>query len=173
MKPIELDKLEQLLPIVGPYPSTSVAHFSDGSIPIARAVYNHCREKNYGYQLNCTDNTFYTEASNTFSGNEGIRIIDFSLNRPRYIIQGKSYEFVFVTVDLPDDLKDDFLKKTHEILRNAGNIIFFLPKMADAQRYEWERLLEQNYYVATNTINDLFEYYDVLISKKMHGWGDK
>ncbi len=32
-------------------------------------------------------------------------------------------------------------------------------------------LLEEHYYVASNTIDDLFENYDVLISKKMHGWG--
>jgi hypothetical protein len=33
------------------------------------------------------------------------------------------------------------------------------------------RLLEENNYVASNTIDDLFEHYDLLISKKMHGWG--
>lgn len=173
MKPVELDKLEQLLPIIGPYPSTSVAHFSDMNIEVSHAIHTFCRQKNYTYQLNCTDHSFYADAVKSFTGNSDIRIIDFGLDRPRYLIQGKTYEYIFVTVDLPDDQRDDFLKKTHEILRNAGNILLFLPKMTDAQRYQWEKLLEENYYVATNTINDLFESYDLLISKKMHGWGDK
>lgn len=173
MKPVQSDKLKQLLQIVGPYPSTSVAHFSDMDIAFSKTVYEYCKERDYSYQLNCTDPSFYTQANETFTGCDGIRTIDFSLNRPRYIIQGKTYEFVFVTVDFSKVSRDLFLKKTHEILRNAGNIILFLPKMSNAVRYEWEKLLEENYYVATNTINDLFEGFDVLISKKMHGWGDK
>ncbi len=173
MKQIELDKFERLLQIVGPYPSTAVAHFSNMNSAMVHAIYSYCQQKNYAYQLNCTDNAFYTEVVKTFEGDDGIKIIDFSLNRPRYLIQGKSYEFIFVTVDLEDEIRDDFLKKTHEILRNSGNILLFLPKITDSQRHEWEKLLEQNYYVATNTIDDLFEHYDVMISKKMHGWGDK
>jgi len=34
----------------------------------------------------------------------------------------------------------------------------------------WQQVLEENYFVATNTI-DMFEEYEILISKKMHGWG--
>jgi hypothetical protein len=61
----------------------------------------------------------------------------------------------------------------HEILRNSGNILLFVPNRNVEERYRWDTLLEENYYVATNTIDDLFTEYDVIISKKMHGWGDK
>ncbi|MFT7823445.1 MAG: hypothetical protein ABXS92_01665 [Sulfurimonas sp.] len=173
MKHIELDKLRKLLKIVGPYPNTTVAHFSDNNLEISQTIYDYCRAKSYGYQVNATDKVFYTKLHEAFEGREGIRIIDFSLKRPKYLIQGKAYEYLFVTVNLPEEQRDDFLRKAHEILRNAGNILLFVPSAESKERYTWEKLLEQNYYVATNTIDDLFEHYDVIISKKMHGWGDK
>lgn len=173
MKHIELDKLRKLLEIVGPYPYTAVAHFSDNNLEISQTIYDYCHAKSYDYQVNATDKVFYAKLHEAFEGKEGIRIIDFSLKRPKYLIQGKTYEYLFVTIDLPPEQRDDFLRKAHEIVRNAGNILLFVPSTEDKERYAWEKLLEQNYYVATNTINDLFEDYDVIISKKMHGWGDK
>ncbi|MDM5272563.1 hypothetical protein PGH07_10290 [Sulfurovum sp. zt1-1] len=173
MKQIELDKLQKLLQIIGPYPSTSVVHFSDNNLELSQCIYDYCHAKSYHYQINATDKAFCDQLQQKFDGKEGIRIIDFSLRRPKYLIQGKHYEFLFVTLDLPVDQRDDFLHKAHEILRNSGNILLFVPHGGDEERYSWERLLEKNYYVATNTIDDLFEHYDVIISKKMHGWGDK
>ncbi|OQX77936.1 MAG: hypothetical protein B6D54_00785 [Epsilonproteobacteria bacterium 4484_65] len=37
---------------------------------------------------------------------------------------------------------------------------------------EWRDILTEQYYVSTNIIDDLFEHYDVIVSKRMHGWGD-
>lgn len=173
MKSLELDKLKKLLTIVGPYPSTTVAHFSDSNSEVSQMIYDFCHGKSYQYQVNVTDKAFYEELRQLLGHAEGIRIIDFSLNRPKYLIQGKTYEFLFVTAHIPKDQREDFLHKAHEILRNAGNILLFIPNSSDEERYEWEKLLEKHYYVATNTIHDLFEHYDVIISKKMHGWGDK
>ena len=173
MKHIELDKLQKLLEIVGPYPSTSVVHFSDENLELSETIYDFCHAKSYHYQINATEKTFYERVQKRFEGKEGIRIIDFSLKRPKYLIQGKSYEFLFVTIDLPEAQRGDFLRKSHEIIRNSGNILLFVPHGDTQERHQWEKLLEENYYVATNTIDDLFEAYDVIISKKMHGWGDK
>jgi hypothetical protein len=173
MKPIELDKLKTLLEIVGPYPATSVVHFSDSNLDLSRTIYEYCHKKSYSYQVNVTDKTFFERLKDAFSGQEGIHIFNFSLNRPKYLIQGKTYEYLFVTINIPEDQRGAFLRKTHEILRNAGNILLFVPNGDFKEHGDWAKLLEENYYVATNTINDLFENYDVIISKKMHGWGDK
>ena len=89
------------------------------------------------------------------------------------MMQGKQYDFLFVTSTVPEANRDDFLKRTRKIILNAGNIVVFVPKNDYTQRYNWIEHLEENYYVATNTIHDLFENYDIIISKKMHGWGDK
>lgn len=171
MKPIEQDKLQKLLQIVGPYPSTSVVHFSDNNLELSQTIYAYCHDKAYHYQVNATEKSFYEELQQRFEGKEGIRIIDFSLKRPKYFIQGKTYEYLFVTMELPEEQRDDFLAKAHEIIRNSGNILLFVSHNSNEERYEWEKLLEENYYVATNIIDDLFEHYDVIISKKMHGWG--
>jgi hypothetical protein len=87
------------------------------------------------------------------------------------MIQGKIYEYVFVTAKIEKEIRSDFVKRVHSIIKNSGNIIIFLPKGSYEERYSWIELLEDHYYVASNTIDDLFENYDVLISKKMHGWG--
>lgn len=173
MKQIEQDKLQKLLQIIGPYPSTSVVHFSDGNLELSEAIYGYCHAKSYHYQVNATEKGFFEAMQGRFEGREGIRIIDFSLKRPKYMIQGKSYEFLIVTMDLPEEQRDDFLRKAHEIIRNSGNILLFVPHGSSEEHYQWEKLLEENYYVATNTIDDLFEHYDLIISKKMHGWGER
>lgn len=173
MKPIELDKLNSLLEIIGPYPSTSVVHFSDDNLELSKTIYEYCHKKSYSYQVNATDKAFFETLNDTFGRQEEIHIFNFSLNRPKYLIQGKTYEYLFVTSDIPEDQRGDFLRKAHEILRNAGNILLFIPDGNVKERNDWKKLLEENYYVATNTIDDLFEHYEVIISKKMHGWGDK
>jgi len=173
MKQIEQDTLQKLLQIIGPYPSTSVVHFSDGSLELSEAIYGYCHEKSYHYQVNAVEKGFCEALQRRFEGREGIRIIDFSVNRPNYMIQGKSYEFLIVTMEFHEEQRDDFLRKAHEIIRNSGNILLFVPHGRNAEHYRWEKLLEENYYVATNTIDDLFEHYDLIISKKMHGWGER
>ncbi|MFT7880757.1 MAG: hypothetical protein ABXS91_10235 [Sulfurimonas sp.] len=173
MKHIELDRLKKLLEIVGPYPATSVVHFSDENLELSETIYDFCHAKSYSYQVNATEKGFCEALQEKFEGKEGIRIIDFSLQRPKYLIQGKTYEYLFVTMEIPEAQRDDFLRKAHEIIRNSGNILLFVPHGSAQARQKWEKMLEENYYVATNTIDDLFEAYDVIISKKMHGWGDK
>ena len=37
---------------------------------------------------------------------------------------------------------------------------------------EWLAILEEQYYVSTNIIDDMFEEYDVIVSRRMHGWGN-
>jgi len=47
-------------------------------------------------------------------------------------------------------------------------------KMGDyAQEDHWLSLLEEHFYVSTSKIDNICEHYDVLISRRMHGWGNK
>ena len=80
------------------------------------------------------------------------------------------YDYLFVSSNIPDEVKLPFLKKTYAVIKNAGNIIIFVPKGDYPQIHLWGQLLEENNFVATNTL-DIFSNYDVIISKKMHGWG--
>jgi hypothetical protein len=81
------------------------------------------------------------------------------------------YDYVFVTAAIEEKMREDFLKKLHPAVKNGGNVLLFLPKGDLALRDVWTMLLEEHYYVATNAIDDLCVHYDVLITRKMHGWG--
>jgi hypothetical protein len=171
MKNIEQDKLEKLLEIIPSSPALRIAHFTDGGEMMIEVLSDFCQKKEYEYQINCTDNSFFDFISDKYKDITNIKTIKFRLDRPRYMIQAKMYEYVFVTSSIGEDMRDDFTRKVHSIIKNAGNILIFLPKGSYEERYSWTMLLEEHYYVASNTIDDLFVNYDVLISKKMHGWG--
>jgi len=173
MKNLEKNKLKTLLNIIGTNPSLHVAHFcTDGEI-LVDMLHDYCYPKEYLYQINSSNEIFYEENVEKFKDFKTTVVQNFSLERKSYMMQGKQYDFVFITIAIEEEFREEFLKRVHKIVLNAGNILIFIPKGDYVQRYNWVELLEETYYVATNTIDDLFEHYDVIISKKMHGWGDK
>jgi hypothetical protein len=171
MKHIEQDKLETLLQIIAPAPALRIAHFSESGEDFVEIIGDFCSKNEYEYQINCTEPSFFETLNSNYKDHPYIKPIKFSLERPRYMMQGKLYEYLFVTSTIEAEIRSDFLKKTHGIIKNAGIIVIFLPKGSHTERYDWMALLEEHYYVASSTIDDLFEHYDILISKKMHGWG--
>ena len=171
MKPIEKEPFEQLLTIIPDHPMVRILHFADSGEDAPSTLADFTMRKRYEYQINCLDEGFFTLMQQRFADNEAVKPVKFTLSRPRYMIQGKLYDYLFVTASIPEEMRELFLQRAHPIIKNGGNILLFLPKGNHTQRFEWMRLLEENYYVASNTIDDLFEHYDLLISKKMHGWG--
>jgi len=173
MQNIEKEKLDQLLAIINPAPALRLAHFSEGGEEMVDYLRTFCIQNSYEYQINCTNPSFYTTISTKYAKVPAIKSINFNLSRPKYMIQGKLYDYIFVTSTIPDPERGSFLKKVHEIIKNSGLILIFLPKGKRIQHYEWMALLEEHYYVASSIIDDLFSHYDLLISKKMHGWGEQ
>jgi len=171
MKPIEATKLSQLLQIIPEHPMIRILHFSDSGEILPEILSDFAAQKGYEYQINALNTPYFHMLQQHFPTAPHIKLLNFTLTRPRYMIQGKLYDYVFVTATIDEAIREDFLKRVHPVMKNGGNILLFLPKSDHAQRWEWLRLLEENYYVASNTIDDLFGYYDLLISKKMHGWG--
>jgi len=171
MKPVEKDKLDQLLTIIPDHPQIRLLHFADSGIELPRMLNDFVTEKAYEYQLHCTDQAYFSYVERTLQSTPHTKARYFALTRPRYTIQGKLYDFVFVTADIEEQMREAFLQRVHPIIKNGGSIMLFVPKGDHTQRFAWMQLLEENYYVASNTIDDLFEHYDLLISRKMHGWG--
>jgi len=172
MKNIEQDKLETLLQIIAPAPALRIAHFCESGEKMVEILGDFCSQKEYEYQINCTESSFFEILEDKYKDHTYIHPLKFSLERPRYMIQGKLYEYLFVTSAIEKESRSDFLKKAHGIIKNAGLILIFIPKRDTDQRYNWIASLEEHYYVASSIIDDLFEHYDVIISKKMHGWGE-
>lgn len=170
MKQLEEEKIDQLLGIINLYPSIRIMQFSDGSHLLSKKISRICEENDYEYQLNCTSDIFYQKSMLKYVDNDHVKVKLINLEQPRYAIQAKMYDYLFVSSDIPDEAKLSFLKKTYSVIKNAGNIIIFVPKGDYPQIHLWSQLLEENNFVATNTL-DIFSNYDVIISKKMHGWG--
>jgi len=172
MKNLEKDKLETLLNIMGDNPFQQIVHFSHGGETLVDMLHYYCEPKSYQYEINVVDSTFYEICKKKFKNSETTIVRHFSLERKSYMIQAKQYNFAFISINVQDNFKEDFLRRVHRIILNAGNILIFIPKGNISERYRWIELLEETNYVATSTIDDLFEHYDIIISKKMHGWGN-
>jgi hypothetical protein len=170
MKQLEEKQIDQLLGIINLYPSIRIMHFSDGSHLLTKKISQLCEEHNYEYQLNCTNDVCYEKATIKYADANHIKIKQIDLAQPRYAIQAKMYDYLFITSTIPDEEKLSFLKKCYGVIKNAGLILIFVPRGDLRQKDIWTELLQENYFVATNTL-ELFSQYDVIISKKMHGWG--
>ncbi len=170
MKNLEKEKLKTLLSIIKENPSLDIAHFTDQENLLVELLNEYTTQKNYGYQLNLLNSSIEEPMRQKYkSSSTSIRV--FHLQRKSYLIQAKQYDFVFVTANIDLDMESDFLKRIHQIIRNAGQLIIFIKKEDYKLRYRWIELLEEHNYVATNTIDNLCNNYDIVITKKMHGWG--
>jgi len=173
MKNIEKPKLTALLEIMGSDPSQRILHFTKEDNTLTQMLHIYCQKEAYEFQINCIHSHSFDAIQKNYASCDLTKAIQFTLERPRYMIQGKVYNFIFVTLDNSEINQKEFLKKCHQIIHNGGHIILFLDKSEKASHTQWIQTLEESYYVATSVIDDLFENYDVVISKKMHGWGDK
>ena len=167
-------QINQLLSIINLYPSIRIMHFSNDSCELNDKIVQLCTKHEYEFQLNYISDVLVENAIDKFDKNSLVHIKKINLQQPRYAIQAKVYDYLFVTMAIEDTLKESFLKKSHAIIKNAGIIIIFVPKIEnkrdDTNIYLWMQLLEETYFVASNTI-DIFDDYDLVVSKKMHGWG--
>lgn len=168
---LEESKIDQLLSIINLYPSVSIMHFSDGSHLLSKKILRLCQQHDYEYLLKCTNDISYEKFTSKYAQSSGIKIQRLHLTRPRYMIQPKACDYLFVTSDIEESETGSFLQKVYATIKNAGLILIFIPKGDLKQKYLWSEHLTKSNFVATNIIDDIFEQYDVIVSKKMHGWG--
>lgn len=174
MKNLEKKQLDTLLNIIGSTPSYQIAHFTQSGDTLVNTINDYCKEHEYFYQINCINKAFFERMSQQFKDDKTTKVFHFPLERRSYMMQAREYNFLFVSLDLEEEKKGDFLRKAHKIVRSAGNIIIFVEKKEDDHDLDsWLRELEENYFVSTSTMRDHFEHYDIIISKKMHGWGNR
>jgi hypothetical protein len=131
-----------------------------------------CKAYQSDYYLNCCKDVCYDKALTKYADQPPVHISNFTLKRPRYKLQAIEYDYLISTLDFSKEDKEAFLTKCYPIIRTGGNIIIFIPNGSYAERDEWSALLEEQYYVSTSIIDDLFDDYDVIVSKRMHGWGN-
>jgi len=169
MKNLELKKIEQLLSIIPDHPATQIMHITQSDKELSTALETLVTQRDYTLLINVIDDDFYDEIKENYSA-DACSVKKMKFEQRRYATMAKLFDYVFVTADIPNELQNQFAKTIHGHMKNAGNIILFLEKNNLKVLDRWQQVLEENYFVATNTI-DMFEEYEILISKKMHGWG--
>lgn len=163
MENIDIKELEKILVIIKDAPSIRVGHFSSCCDNIAILLEKFSKEREYEYILYATNQEYATKIKEQINSAKF-----FNLARAKYMLNGKFFDYLFVTADIED--KESFIKKAHAIIKNSGEILIFYKSQDYAIKDSWYRLLEENYYVATNSIK-IDNDYSVIVSKKMHGWG--
>ncbi len=172
MKHLEEESINQLLGIIPAYPATRIMHISDGGEQLYYALRALSLEEEYEYLLAITNEDFYEALKRVHRPSPLQLIKKISLDQKNYAPMVKQYDFLFVSAEIPLEFENKFVKKVHGHIKSSGNIILFLPKNDPELIQRWYAHLEEHLYVAMNTI-DLFEHYEILIAKKMHGWGGK
>ncbi len=167
---IEAGEIEKLLSIIQPAPLLRIGHFSDEGETLPALLNQFCDREGYAYLLNCTTTDYHERLHSRYNSEPACTIKLFDLARPNYMQHGKFYDYLFVTSEIAASQRASFLQKSHKVIKNAGLILIFLPSSATEETAWWYELLEEYYFVATNTIV-LDNYWSVVISKKMHGWG--
>jgi hypothetical protein len=150
------------------YPNQQILHLTDGRDDLYRTLYDFTRSKGFEYDLR----TVGWEAEGLDCGQHpGCRVERLDLAERRYNKHARLYENVFVTVSsetLENDIQD-ILKKFFRIMKNAAILTLVIERGSPLlDRIDTD--LEECYFVAINHI-DIFDDYDVVTAKKLHGWG--
>jgi len=173
MKILEEKQIPQFLEILQKKPAQRIVHFCDTPTPLIASLQMFCIEQENEYFLYCTEADFYQTALNTYGTVSNMHVKNFNLRRPRYIMQAIEYDYLIATIDFEQEDRDAFLDKCYPIIRTGGNIIIIIPRTTGYEALDlWRDLLTEHSYVSLNIIHDIFEAHDVIVAKRMHGWGD-
>jgi len=172
MKKLETQSITQLLEIIPNHPGLRVSQFSDGGEAFCDALNNLCLEREHEYQLNVLDEAFFIKAKELYGNNKLSSVKRIKWNQRRYSSLAKQDDVLFVTATIPKEYRKIFAQNIHSHIKNAGHLVLFLEKNNQKNSDEWWSFLEEYLFVAISTL-DIFENYEILIAKKMHGWGGK
>ena len=108
MKNLEKDQLEILLNIIGSNPSQRIVHFTNGGETFLDTLFEYCDTKEYSYQINCTDNASFQNISEKFKKSDIVKVRELPLASRSYMMQGKQYDYLFVTSSIDEAMRDVF-----------------------------------------------------------------
>ena len=164
MKNLDYNELEKILTLIQANPSTTLALFTNKHEKLIEFLYKLSQAKEVDFLANITTKELFEKLP------KKSYIKYFALQRAKYMLNGKFFDYLFVNLSLEESFQEEFLKRAHSIIKNAGLILIFEKKANLRVIDRWYQLLEENYYVATSTI-DIDKENTLIISRKMHGWG--
>ena len=160
--------IDNLIRIIPDHPGMRIMHFVDAPTVLVDKLAALTQARAYEYQLQCLNPDLAASMQQRFADTPTCKVRKLALGSPRYHIQAKLYDFVFVEADIPDP--EHFLKTVYSAMKNAANIFILLPSEQKHQIETWRSIMEANYYVAFSSFA-LDDQTLILSAKKMHGWG--
>ena len=160
--------LDHLIRIVPDHPAQRLMHFVDRGTPLTDKLAALAVSHEYEYQILTLDETVTASLSQRYAAEDAVKIRPITLERSRYNLQAKLYEFVFVEATVTD--QTHFAKTVHSAMKNGANLFILCPAQAAEEVETWRKILEESFFVAFSTF-DLDETQQVISAKKMHGWG--
>jgi phospholipid N-methyltransferase len=167
MKILEKDKVKQLLQIIQNKPGQHIVHFSQGSHLLTKMLAELCKKYDDQCYLYCAKNVFYDKSKTKYSGQPHMHIRKFNLNQSSYKIEDIKYDYLVSTLEFTPEDKNVFLKKCYSVIRSGGDVVILIPKSEDPEQDEWEAKLQAQGFEYPLIIEDLFEHYDVILSKRI------
>ena len=162
-----MNETKKLLNSLLKSPGMRIMHFSSDST-LVDEIKEFCNSSEYSSEYLII--TFNQEIEKRLKSieDEITKVKYYSENRPKFNIQAKLYDYLFIT-NLPID-RESFFKRVYSALKNGAPIFIYLQKDQKELAYKIEQELIESNYVATNFIeidNSL-----VVSAKKMHGWNN-
>jgi hypothetical protein len=167
MKPIESDKVIQLLELLEKKPAQRIVHFTTSSHIVSKHLHQFSKTYDSDYYLYISKDVFYDKSMTKYASQDNIHIFKFDIQSPRYTMETIKFDYLIVTLGLIKEEKETFLKKSSSLLRAEGSIIMIIPKGIHPEHDSWRELLIAPYYDTVSTLDDMFEHYDVIITKRM------
>ncbi|MBN2825885.1 MAG: hypothetical protein JXQ76_11205 [Campylobacterales bacterium] len=175
MKKLSDKTVNDIVNIILPYPATRVMQISEGEakfedeIKLTKRLFELIQAQDYDFQLNLINHNKLEEYKAKFSIAGVSTVRPLHPKQPRYGMQGKFYDYLYVTADIEESILEEFVQKVYEVIKSGGIIIIFTQK--NLQTYDrWFNLLQDNFFVAINPI-DISEDFHIITARKMHGWG--
>ena len=169
MKILKKEQSDLLMQIISThYPNQQILHLTDGCNDLHYTLFELTKERGYEYDLR----TVNIEINDLPSqDHDGFFVKPLNISDKDYSQHSKRYENIFVTLN-PEYIESDavaMFKKFFRIMKNAGVVAILIPKNEPLLDVI-DKKLEESFFVAINHI-DIFDDYDVVTAKKMHGWG--
>lgn len=171
MKNLEPKAIEQLLSIIPDHPASSIMEFSQGDEELSLAIKALCKARAYHYQLNVIDEELYKKSQPLFTEEGRCIVKRIKWEQRRYASMALQYYVVFVSATVPEERRETFLSNVIHHIKTSGHIVLFFPKNDRNRLDEWWRLLEEKLFVSISTL-DVSDNCDILVARRMHGWGD-
>jgi len=160
---------EQLTYLISPhYPYQRIMLITDGGTNLHETLHDFTAQKGFELEIRTVGSEI-----NLPNPHPECKILPMRLDAPRYNRHAKQYENIFVALKPTqwETQAKEVLPKLHAAVKNAGTLALLIRRDALILR-RIDALLEEADYVAVGHV-EIFEAFDVVTAKKLHGWGSK